>query len=116
MTVLKYIDSNHNYIAIFTNLDNDETGNIRKNISLTSDGFTCCWVIAQSRKIEKIILYIRENGKNKIYKADYHYRENIEDRRYKVYYKNLKFIENTYSNWMEFAHTQSPIRYIDKTI
>ena len=114
MTLLKYIESNYNYVAIFTNLDNDETGSIRKNMSLETNGFTCCWVIAKSRKIEKIILYIRENGINKIYTADYNYRENVEGRRYRIHYKNLEFLENTSSNWMEFAHTQSPVRYIDK--
>jgi hypothetical protein len=114
MTALKYTEAKFNNIAIFTNLDNDEDGSIRTNMSLLSDGFTCCWVIAKSREIEKIILYIRENGINKIYKADYNYRENVNGRRYRIHYKNLKFIENTPSNWIEFAHTQSPIRYIDK--
>jgi len=114
MTATKYIDKNYSYIAIFTNLDHGDVATKKKNMSLNINGFTCCWVIAKSRNIEKILLYIRENGINKIYHADYDYREHVEKRRYKVYFKNLEFLENTSSNWMEFAHTQSPIRYIDK--
>ena len=114
MTATNYIDKNYNYIVIFTNLDHGDVVTKKKNMSLDSNGFTCCWVIAKSRKIEKILLYIREQGKNNIYHANYDYRENIEGRRYKVYFKNLKFIEYTSSNWVEFAHTQNPLRYIDK--
>ncbi|MEA2019827.1 MAG: hypothetical protein U9N59_15455 [Campylobacterota bacterium] len=116
MEILKYIKKNYNYIVIFTNLDNDPTGSIKENMCLENNGYTCCWVIANSRKIEKILLYIRENNINKIYQADYNYRENIEGRRYKVYYNNLEFVDNTKFHWKEFTNTQSPIRYINKII
>ena len=115
MEVEKYIVKDYNYIVIFTNFDNNQETEVQKNnLSLNSNGHTCCWVIAESRKIEKIILYIRENGKNRIYKADYDSRENTEGRRYKIYYKNLEFIEYTVANWKNFTNTQSPIRYINK--
>ena len=52
----------------------------------------------KTRVIEKIILYVREDGLNKIYIADYSYRELIEERRSRVYFKNLEFIENTTAN------------------
>jgi len=115
MEVEKHIEKNYNYIVIFTNFDNNlNLAEQRNNLSLESNGYTCCWIIAKSRKIEKIILYIRENGENRIYKADYDHRENIEGRRYKIYYKNLEFIEYTAANWKDFTNTQSPIRYINK--
>ena len=113
MQMLNYTQSGKKYAAIFTNLDNDPTGSIRENMSLESNGYTCCWVIAKSRQFDKILLYIRENGRNNVYEADYNYREYIEARRYKVYYKNMIFLEETFSNWMEFAGTQSPVRYVD---
>jgi len=115
MEVEKYIEKGNNYIVIFTNFDNiQELGVHKSNLCLESNGYTCCWVIAKSREIEKIILYVRENGENRIYKADYTYRENIEGRRYKIYYKNLEFIESSIANWQDFANTQNPIRYINK--
>ena len=117
MELEKYIDSHYNYIVIFTNFDGLEYGDLRrKNLLLEKEGYSGNWVISQSRNIEKVILYLRENGMNKIYTADYNYRENIEERRSRVYFKNLEFIENTTANWKEFANTQSPIRYIDKMI
>ena len=115
MELIKYIDSNYNYIAIFTNFDGLEHTDLRRrNLSLDKEGYTGNWVIAKTRDIEKIILYLREDGINKVYLADYNYREQIEGRRSRIYFKNLKFIENTTANWTEFANTQSPIRYIDK--
>ncbi len=115
MEVDKYIEENYKYIIIFTNLDsNQDTVVQRSNLCLEPSGYTCCWKIAKSRKIEKVILYIREDGKNRIYKADYDYREHIEKGRYKVYYKNLEFIEYTVANWKNFTNSQSPIRYINK--
>jgi hypothetical protein len=113
MELSKYIDSNYNNIAIFTNFDSLEYSDLRRrNLSLEKEGYTGNWVIAKNRDIEKIVLYVREDGVNKIYLANYTYRENIEGRRYRVYFKNLKFVENTISNWKDFANTQSPIRYI----
>jgi len=115
MELNKYINSNYNNIAIFTNFDGLEYSDLRrKNLSLNTEGYTGNWVIAKNRDIEKIILYVREKGINKIYLANYNYRENIEGRRYRVYFKNLKFIENTTANWKNFANTQSHIRYVDK--
>ncbi len=115
MTLLKYIDFNYNYIAIFTNFDGMEHTDLRrKNLLLDKEGYTGNWVIAKTRDIEKIILYVRENGINKVYIADYNYRVNIEGRRSRVYFQNLEFIEETTANWTEFANTQSPIRYINK--
>ncbi len=115
MTLTKYIELDYNYIAIFTNLDGVEYTDLRsRNLLLEKEGYTGNWVIAQTRDIEKIILYVRENRINKVYLADYSHRENIEGRRSRIYFKNLKFIERTTANWTEFAHTQSPIRYIDK--
>ncbi len=115
MTLLNYIEPNYNYVAVFTNLDSDERDLIRKKISLKPNGFTCCWKMTKEVKnIDKVILYIRENGINKIYTADYDDREKIREKRYKILFKNLEFIENTSSNWMEFAHSQNPVRYIVK--
>ena len=115
MELKKYINPNYNNIAIFTNFDGLEYSDLRrKNLSLNTAGYTGNWVIAKNRNIEKIILYIREDVINKIYIADYNYRENIEGRRYRIYFKNLKFIENTTANWKDFANTQNPIRYINK--
>ncbi len=115
MKLTKYIKSNYNYIAIFTNLDGLDYGDLRRrNLLLEKEGYSGNWVIAKTRDIEKIILYIRENGINKVYLADYSYRENIEGRRFRIYFKNLKFLESTTANWTEFANTQSPIRYIDR--
>ena len=114
MKLLKYIDKKYNNIIIFTNLDDDPKGLKKKNMCLEKNGFTCCWVIAKYREIEKVILYIREGGINKIYQADYNYRENVEGKRYKIHYKNLKFLETSIYNWKEFTNSQSPIRYIDK--
>jgi len=115
MELKKYIDSNYSYIAIFTNFDGLEHTDLRRrNLSLNKEGYSGNWIIAKTRVIEKIILYVREDGLNKIYIADYNYRELIEERRSRVYFKNLEFIENTTANWREFSNTQSPIRYIDK--
>jgi hypothetical protein len=114
MKVLKYIEENYNYIVIFTNLDNGDNVLKRKNMLLEIGGYTCCWKISTLRKFKKIILYIRENGINKLYKADYDYKENVEDERYRIHYHNLEFLENTPYNWKEFANTQNPIRYIEK--
>lgn len=115
MEITKYITSNYNYVAIFTNLDNFEYYDLRKkNLSLHIEGYTGNWVIAKNRVIEKMILYIREKGINKIYTADFSYLKKIEGRRSRIYFKNLKFIENTNANWKEFANTQGPVRYIDK--
>lgn len=115
MTLTKYIELDYNYIAIFTNLDGLDYGDLRRrNLLLEKEGYSGNWVIAKTRDIEKIILYIRENGINKVYLADYSYRENIEGRRFRIYFKNLKFLESTTANWTEFANTQSPIRYIDR--
>ncbi len=116
MIMLDYMEANYEYIAIFANLD---TGNIaikKSNMSLFEKGFTCCWKISATRKIEKILLYIRENNVNKIYHADYYDREIMTDnsKRFKIYFKNLQFIEDTNSNWKEFANanTHNPIRYM----
>lgn len=115
MKLKKYITPNYNYIAIFTNFDGLENIDLRRrNLSLEKEGYTGNWVIAQNRNIEKIILYVREKGINKVYLADYAYRKKIEGRRSRVYFKNLEFIENTTANWTEFSNTQSPTRYIDK--
>lgn len=115
MILSKYINSHYNYIVIFTNFDGLEHNDLRRrNLSLDKEGYTGNWVISKTRDIEKIILYVRENGINKIYFADYKYRKNIEGRRFRVYFKKLEYIEDTAANWKEFANTQSPIRYIDK--
>lgn len=115
MELQKYINLNHNYIAIFTNLDSMEYHDLRRrNLSLRQEGYTGNWVVSENRDIEKIILYVREKGINKIYSADYAYRKNIEGRRSRIYFENLKFIENTMANWKEFANTQGPVRYFNK--
>jgi len=114
MELKKYTESKYNFIAIFTNFDGLEYSDLRrKNLLLDNEGYTGNWVIAKSRKIEKILLYVREQGVNQVYLADYDYRETIEGRRSRVYFKNLSSLGTTKANWMEFANTQSPIRYID---
>jgi len=89
MELTKHIDLNYNYISIFTNFDGLEYSDLRRNnLSLVNEGYSGNWVISQTRDIEKVILYVRENGINKIYIADYNYRENIEERRSRVYCHN----------------------------
>jgi hypothetical protein len=116
MTMLNYMEPNYEYIAIFTNLDRGDVLRKKRDMALSKEGFTCCWKISATRKIEKILLYIRENNVNKIYHADYYDREIMTDdsNRFKLYFKNLQFIENTNSNWKEFVNTQSPVRYMKK--
>ena len=121
MTAYNYIEPNYKYIAIFTNLDDERYGVIRrKNLNRESkEGFSGNWIIAQNRTFEKVLLYVRENGQNKIYLADYLDRELIEANRTKVYFKNLKLIDTTSLHWGDFTESkssQSPIRYIKKKI
>lgn len=118
MTAFDYIETNYKYIAIFTNLDNQRNLEIhRKNLDIESEeGYSGNWIIAQNRTFQKVLLYVRENGQNKIYIADYLDRENIEANRSRVYFKNLNFVGITNLNWGDFTESkssQSPIRYIE---
>ena len=99
MSVLEYLEPDYKYAVIFTNFDT--SNNIvarRKNLSLGKDGFTCCWKISLTGKIEKIILYVRENGINIIYHGDYFRREKVEEDRVKIYFKNLENVGSAQSN------------------
>ncbi len=121
MTAFDYIEPNYKYIAIFTNLDKEQNLAIhRKNLNRESEeGYSGNWIIAQNRIFQKVLLYVRENGQNKIYLADYLDRENIETNRSRVYFKNLKLVDTTNLHWGDFTESkssQSPIRYIEKKI
>jgi hypothetical protein len=120
MTAFDYIEPNCKYIAIFTNLDNEQDLAIhKKNLNRESKkGYSGNWIIAQNRIFQKVLLYVRENNQNKIYLADYLDRENIEANRSRVYFENLKFVGVTNLHWGDFTKSkssQSPIRYIEKT-
>ena len=121
MTAYDYVESNYQYIAIFTNLDKEENVEIhRRNLNRDDkEGFSGNWVIAKNRIFQKVLLYVRENSQNKIYLADYLNRELIERKRSRVYFKNLKFVDTTNLHWGDFTESkssQSPIRYIEKKI
>jgi len=110
------IEPKYKYIAIFTNLDNDRNLSVHiANLDIESEeGYSGNWIIAQSRTFQKVLLYIRKEGQNKIYLGDYSNRENIEERRSRIYFKNLKFIGITNLHWGDFtgsSNAQSPIRY-----
>ena len=118
MTAYDYIEPNYQYIAIFTNLDKEENVTIhRKNLNRENiEGFSGNWKIAENRKFQKVLLYVRENGQNKIYLADYLDRQLVEENRSRVYFKNLKFIDTTDLHWGDFTESkssQNPIRYIE---
>jgi len=117
MTAYDYIEPNYKYIAIFTNFDKVKDVQIhRKNLNREDiEGFSGNWRIAQNRSFQKVLLYVREDGQNKIYLADYLDRQLIEKNRSRVYFKNLKFVDTTNLNWGDFTETpglQSPIRYL----
>ena len=121
MTAYDYMEPNYKYIAIFTNLDKEKNVEIhRRNLNREDKkGFSGNWIIASNRTFQKVLLYVRENGQNKIYLADYLDRELIEDNRSRVYFKNLRFIDTTNLHWGNFTESkssQSPIRYIEKKI
>jgi len=121
MTAYDYLEKNYKYIAIFTNLDKEKDVEIhKKNLNRdANEGFSGNWVINKKRIFQKILLYVRENGQNKIYLADYLYRELIEENRSRVYFKNLNFIDTTDLHWGDFTESkssQNPIRYIAKKI
>lgn len=119
MTAFDYIEPNYKYIAIFTNLDNPHNLEIhKKNLNRESEeGYSGNWVIAQNRTFQKVLLYIRENGQNKIYLADYQDIALIEKNRSRVYFKNLNLVGTTNLHWGDFTESrssQSPIRYIER--
>jgi len=121
MTAYDYIEQNYKYIAIFTNLDKEKDLEIHKrNLNRESDeGFSGNWIIDKKRTFQKVLLYVRENGQNKIYLADYLDREIIEGNRSRVYFKNLNFIDTTNLHWGDFTESkssQNPIRYIEQKI
>ena len=115
MLVLKYLEPDYKYAVIFTDLDKKKNLTARrKNLSLEKEGSTCCWKISPKRKIEKIILYVREYGINKVYRGDYLCREKAGNDRVKIFFKNLENRGSTHSNWIEFVGSQSPVRYVEK--
>ncbi len=116
MLVLEYLEPDYKYAVIFTDLDKKKNLTARrKNLSLEKEGSTCCWKISPKRKIEKIILYVREYGINKVYRGDYFCREKAEKDRVKIFFKNLENIRSTDSNWVDFVDSRSPVRYLIKT-
>ena len=121
MTAYDYIEKNYKYIAIFTNLDKEKDLEIHKrNLNRkANEGFSGNWIIDKKRTFHKVLLYVRENGQNKIYLADYLDRELIEGNRSRVYFRNLNFIDTTNLHWGDFTESkssQNPIRYIEQKI
>jgi len=123
MTAYDYIEKNYKYIAIFTNLDKEKDLEIHKrNLNREADeGFSGNWKIAKNRIFQKVLLYVRKNGQNKIYLADYLDREMITEPngkiRWRVHFKNLKLIDTTSLHWGDFTESkssQNPVRYIEK--
>ena len=117
MTVSDCIEPNYKYIAIFTNLDNEKDLEIHiKNLNLKDkNGYSGNWIIAKNRVFQKVLLYVRKNGQNKIYLADYLDRKIVEDRRSRVYFNNLKYVDVTNLHWGDFTESrssQNPVRYI----
>ena len=124
MTASNYIDSNYTYIAIFTNFDKQQDVEIhRRNLNRdNTEGYSGNWVIDKNKIFQKVLLYVRENGQNKIYLADYLDREMIVEPngkiRWRVHFKHLKLVDTTSLHWgdfMESKSSQNPIRYIEKT-
>ncbi|BDY13317.1 hypothetical protein [Hydrogenimonas cancrithermarum] len=121
MIAFDYIEPNYKYIAIFTNLDQENNQEIhKKNLNRDSrEGYSGNWIISQNRIFQKVLLYVRENGQNKIYLADYLDREIIEANRSRIYFTNLKLVDTTNLHWGAFTESnnaQSPVRYIEKKI
>ena len=105
-------------IAVFTNRDKKDDS-WRNSLELNKEhrtGSTGDWVI-DNDKVAKdlfIIIYLRQGGRNKIYKAIITETKYIGDKRYRIYFEDYELLGETYANWHEFADSgTNPVRYIN---
>lgn len=109
MKARDFIKPGENVVVIFTHgmhfdLDDDNTGS------------TGQWVIDSNRRLDRVILYRRDDDKdlNTLYIANY---AGIEpatrEGRYDIQLTHVQYIGTTSKNWPEFAEGgQNPIRYL----
>ncbi len=119
MVIEEYIESNLKYIVLSINFEHKEYGNeIRNNTKLEQDGYSCCWKVAENRKIDKVLLYIKNNNQKEIYIGDYDKREQCKDRKYKIYFSNLKLVDKIQTEWKDFVNNgvqlQTARKYVEK--
>lgn len=117
-SISEYLEPNNSYAVFFTNLDNINNQEIHlNNLNLNSElGYIGNWTIANNREFNKVLLYIRQDGVNSIYLADYSNRQQVEGIMFRVYFSNLIDRGITPLNWANFNNAnnlQTTIRYYD---
>lgn len=76
-------------------------------------GSTGNWVIDESRKCGKVVIYKRTNSHNDIYIAKRAAVEpSKEDGRYVIKLAEIRYFGTTYFNWPQFTGSRNPVRYL----
>ena len=110
MKARDFIKPSENVVVVFTHgksfvLHDDNTGS------------TGNWNIDPNRKVDRVIVYHRDNEKNinNLYIANHAgaYPANGEGGRYNIRLTHVQYIGATSTNWIDFAEGgQNPIRYL----
>ncbi|MFN8672353.1 MAG: leucine-rich repeat domain-containing protein [Candidatus Sericytochromatia bacterium] len=78
-----------------------------RNLEINENGLsqTGIWKISEDRIFDKVIVFHKDNGQNKIYIGDYSHREIVEDR-YNIFFTNTKFVGLSAVNWTDFCEKE----------
>lgn len=109
MKARDFIKPGENVMAIFTH-------GIHFDLCDGNTGLTGQWNIDPNRRVDRVIIYLRNNemNTNTLYIANYAgVKPADREGRYDIQLTHAQYIGTTSTNWSEFAETgQNPIRYL----
>lgn len=77
-------------------------------------GSTGDWVINETRKCNKVVIYNRIQERNDIYVAKRRaVKPSKEPGRFVLKLSDIRYFGTTYFNWLQFAGSRNPVRYLE---